>query len=170
MSDKRRYVVYGNTAVKYEAVPVQPERKRAGEPARKQPETQQPGTKRKPESRPGSRAGNSDRSWIDEMKYAAFICFAVAIGVVMCVALLKANVAYRNEKNNVKKLQNQLTEQLNLNAQYSARLDGAVDLDQIYSIATEELGMVYSEPGQTVYYDKNNEDYAIQYKDVPEAN
>lgn len=169
MSDRRRYVAYGNTAIKYEAVPVQPERRHEAEPVRKRPETEQPKTKRQPESRPGSRAGNSDRSWIDEMKYATFICFAVVIGVVMCVALLKANVAYRNEKNNVKKLQNQLTEQLNLNAQYSAKLDGAVDLDQIYSIATGELGMVYSEPGQTVYYDKNNEDYAVQYKDVPEA-
>ena len=42
-------------------------------------------------------------------------------------------------------------------------------LDEIYNIATTKLGMVYSQPGQTLYYSQNNDDYVVQYKDVPKA-
>ena len=47
--------------------------------------------------------------------------------------------------------------------------DSMVDLNNIYDIATQKLGMVYSQPGQTLYYSQNSDDYVIQYKDVPEA-
>ena len=40
---------------------------------------------------------------------------------------------------------------------------------EIYNIATTKLGMVYSQPGQTLYYSQNNDDYVVQYKDVPKA-
>ena len=43
------------------------------------------------------------------------------------------------------------------------------DLDEIYNIATTKLGMVYSQPGRTLYYSQNNDDYVVQYKDVPKA-
>jgi hypothetical protein len=72
-------------------------------------------------------------------------------------------------KNEVAKLQNQLNEQISSNAEYSSGLDSMTDLDEIYRIATTELGMVYSKPGQTVYYSKNSDDYVVQYKDIPEV-
>ena len=72
-------------------------------------------------------------------------------------------------KNEVSTLQGQLNEQLNVNAEYSSGLDSMTDLDEIYKIATTELGMVYSKPGQTVYYPQNSDDYVIQYKNVPET-
>jgi hypothetical protein len=72
-------------------------------------------------------------------------------------------------KNEVSTLQSQLNEQLNVNAEYSSGLDSMTDLDEIYKIATTELGMVYSKPGQTVYYPQNSDDYVIQYKNVPET-
>jgi len=59
--------------------------------------------------------------------------------------------------------------QLDENASYSAGLDSMTDLDEIYNIATTKLGMVYSQPGQTLYYSQNNDDYVVQYKDVPKA-
>jgi len=43
------------------------------------------------------------------------------------------------------------------------------DLDEIYKIATTELGMTYSKPGQTVYYSQNSDDYVVQYKNIPET-
>ena len=32
-------------------------------------------------------------------------------------------------------------------------------LDDIYNVATNELGMVYAKRGQIIYYDSANEDY-----------
>lgn len=75
----------------------------------------------------------------------------------------------KRRKNEVSTLQSQLNEQLNVNAEYSSGLDSMTDLDEIYKIATTELGMVYSKPGQTVYYPQNSDDYVIQYKNVPET-
>ena len=66
-------------------------------------------------------------------------------------------------------LKSQVATQLDENASYSAGLDSMTDLDEIYNIATTKLGMVYSQPGQTLYYSQNNDDYVVQYKDVPKA-
>ena len=66
-------------------------------------------------------------------------------------------------------LKEQVAAQLDENTGYSAGLDSMVDLSEIYEIATEKLGMVYSQPGQTLYYSQNSDDYVIQYKDVPEV-
>ncbi len=83
--------------------------------------------------------------------------------------MLKLMADVKEGKNEVSTLQSQLNEQLNVNAEYSSGLDSMTDLDEIYKIATTELGMVYSKPGQTVYYPQNSDDYVIQYKNVPET-
>ena len=49
-------------------------------------------------------------------------------------------------------------------------LESKYSLDKIYEVATKDLGMVYSQKGQIVYYESANEDYVKQLKDVPEAN
>ena len=83
--------------------------------------------------------------------------------------MLKLMADVKEGKNEVSTLQSQLNQQLNVNAEYSSGLDSMTDLDEIYKIATTELGMVYSKPGQTVYYPQNSDDYVIQYKNVPET-
>ena len=85
------------------------------------------------------------------------------------ILLSNFNKLNKEGKNEVSTLQSQLNEQLNVNAEYSSGLDSMTDLDEIYKIATTELGMVYSKPGQTVYYPQNSDDYVIQYKNVPET-
>ena len=49
------------------------------------------------------------------------------------------------------------------------KLDGMYSLEDIYSIATGELGMVYSENGSILYYDQEQGDYVKQYGDVPKT-
>jgi chaperonin GroEL (HSP60 family) len=40
-------------------------------------------------------------------------------------------------------------------------------LEDIYKIAVGELGMVYSQNGQVIYYDGQMDDYVKQYSDIP---
>lgn len=103
------------------------------------------------------------------LRYTASVIAAVVVGVALCCYLLKLTADVKVEKQNVAQLKAQLTSQLDENAGYSAGLDSMTDLDKIYSIATTKLGMVYSKPGQTLYYSQNSDDYVVQYKDVPEA-
>ena len=94
---------------------------------------------------------------------------AIVIAVALCCYLLKLISDVRVAKNTVADLKEQVATQLDENTGYSAGLDSMVDLNNIYDIATQKLGTVYSQPGQTLYYSQNSDDYVIQYKDVPEA-
>lgn len=134
-------------------------------PARKQmpQRKKQARTKQVPDAR------QRDRRWVDELRHGLFLSFAVICAVGLCFVMLELMADVKEGKNEVSTLQSQLNEQLNANAEYSSGLDSMTDLDEIYKIATTELGMVYSKPGQTVYYPQNSDDYVIQYKNVPET-
>lgn len=112
----------------------------------------------------------NDRRWVEEFKYGIFLVSATIVAVGLCYYLLQLRADVRAEKVRIEELQSQLTAQLNANAEYSSGLDSMTDLDEIYRIATGELGMVYSRPGQTVYYSQNSDDYVVQYQNIPEAN
>lgn len=104
-----------------------------------------------------------------QIRYTTAMVAAVVIAVALCCYLLKLTSEVKEQKEAVATLKSQVTTQLDENAGYSAGLDSMTDLDEIYDIATNQLGMVYSQPGQTLYYSQNNDDYVVQYKDVPEA-
>ena len=94
---------------------------------------------------------------------------AIIVAVALCCYLLKLTSDVKSQKESVATLKSQVATQLDENASFSAGLDSMTDLDEIYNIATTKLGMVYSQPGQTLYYSQNNDDYVVQYKDVPKA-
>ena len=48
------------------------------------------------------------------------------------------------------------------------RINTSIDLDNIYKIATEELGMVYANKDQVRMYNKTESEYVRQYEDIPE--
>ena len=47
------------------------------------------------------------------------------------------------------------------------RINTSIDLDYIYKVATEELGMVYANRNQVRLYDKTESEYVRQYEDIP---
>lgn len=149
----RRYYIDGSAVRKLEpqVAPNEPERRQKPKPS-------------------GQKRPSNDRRWVDELKYGMFLTCIVVAAVGLCFYVLNLSADVRAEKKHIENLQKQLNEQLNVNAEYRAGLDSMTDLDAIYKTATEELGMVYSKPGQTVYYSQNSDDYVVQYKNVPEAN
>ena len=52
-------------------------------------------------------------------------------------------------------------------AAYEA-IDTAVDLNYIYKVAVEELGMVYPNKNEVITYKSGSESYVRQYADIPE--
>lgn len=104
-----------------------------------------------------------------QIRYTAGMVVAIVIAVALCCYLLKLTSEVKSEKESVATLKSQVATQLDENTGYSAGLDSMTDLDEIYNIATTKLGMVYSQPGQTLYYSQNSDDYVVQYKDVPET-
>ena len=47
-------------------------------------------------------------------------------------------------------------------------INTSIDLNEIYEIATKELGMVYANKDQVLLYDKTESEYVRQYEDIPE--
>lgn len=47
-------------------------------------------------------------------------------------------------------------------------IDTSVDLNEIYRVATQELGMVYAGKDQVITYDKTESEYVRQYEDIPQ--
>ena len=157
------------TGVRGSAAPARiPEPSRAPQPARKKKQT---GTHLTDADRRRLAARNAQNRAVmnAQIRYTVGIVAAVVIAVALCCYLLKLTSDVRSQKDSVATLKAQVADQLDENAGYSAGLDSMTDLDEIYRIATTKLGMVYSQPGQTLYYSQNDDDYVVQYKDVPKA-
>ena len=42
-----------------------------------------------------------------------------------------------------------------------------VDLDHIYDVATNKLGMIYAKKNQVITYEKTESEYVRQFEDIP---
>ncbi len=160
MSDRpirSMYYIDGSTARKLEAAPA---RKKAPEKR----VSRQPEARRKP--RVNEKA---QKALAFNLKYTVFVITSVVIMLSACIAMLYMESRVSIQQANINELETQLETIQEENAAYRINLENMYTLDEIYDVATNELGMVYAEKGQIVYYDSANEDYVKQYQDVPEA-
>ena len=54
------------------------------------------------------------------------------------------------------------------NRSLASKINTCTDLDYIYQVATEELGMVYPGEDQVIVYDRTESEYVRQYENIPE--
>lgn len=101
--------------------------------------------------------------------YTALVMIAVILAFVSVSGMLAAESKVKSQEIHINSMIAELNVKKNDNVAMQDELDKMYSLDDIYRIATGELGMVYSEEGQVIYYDSVNEDYVNQYEDVPEA-
>ncbi len=151
------YYIDGSTARKLEAAPVK--RKKQEQRVKQQPQTR---NKRRVSE-------NAQKALAFNLKYTVFVITSVVIMLSACIAMLYMESRVSVQQANINDLETQLEAIQEENAAYRINLENMYTLDEIYDVATNELGMVYAEKGQIVYYDSANEDYVKQYQDVPEA-
>lgn len=112
----------------------------------------------------------ADRALAFNLKYTVCVGMAVMIMIGACFTMLFMESKLNKQQKNIVNLESELQTIKDENAAFEVALENMYSLDQIYDVATNELGMVYARKGQIVYYDSANEDYVKQYQDVPEAN
>lgn len=56
----------------------------------------------------------------------------------------------------------------NSNDELEIRINTYTDLDNIYEVATKELGMVYANKNQVISYNKTESEYVRQYENIPQ--
>ena len=133
--------------------------------------------KTRPDVRPGKKpvtkkrvSEKVDRALAFNFRYTVFVVSAVLIMVAAWFFMLAMEAKVNNQQNNINQLETQLETLQNDNAARKNEMANMYTLDDVYDIATNELGMVYAKKGQIIYYESAEEDYVKQYQDVPEVN
>ncbi|MDD6400094.1 MAG: hypothetical protein PUG10_00610 [Lachnospiraceae bacterium] len=153
-----------------------------GSAVRKMDNYGQPARRRDPQRRPADRprtnqrqkqnrqiSAKADRALAFNLKYTVFVVASVLIMVGACVLMLYMESKIKLQQNNINNLEAELESITDDNAACRMTLENMYSLNEIYDVATNELGMVYAKKGQIIYYNSADEDYVKQYQDVPEA-
>ena len=112
-------------------------------------------------------AAKAENSLGFDGRYMFVITLMTVVMLVSCFVMLKIQNDVTTYERQILSLQNQLQTVQSDNIAFENTLNNMYSLEEIYQVATGELGMIYSQEGQIVYYESARDDYVTQYKDVP---
>lgn len=152
-----------------EEVPVQRPVRRAAEPARKPIPERKPAKKQvqRPAVQPKVYREPKERTSLMTPVFAVFTTAVLAVILVFAFRMLAAQTALAAAAENVTVLENQLMEINEENTKLKALVEAGVDLEYIYQVATEELGLVSTDDSQIIYYDQIESGYVRQNEIIP---
>ena len=99
--------------------------------------------------------------------YFAFMAAMACTVLVLAVAYLSLNASINSHMANIEELTEQLEDLEEMNARTKSSIEASIDMEEIYRIATEELGMVYPDDDQVITYDQTEREYVLQDEDIP---
>lgn len=143
---RRMAYVYGNLAVK-------PERRER---------TRQEKIKHKNQVR-----RNQEKQLQMNAGYVLIFSIALIITLFICVDYLQLRASISSRIKRIEQLQLQVEELVTENDTAQLHIESSVNLDDVFEIATKELGMVYPSKDQILLYDKTELEYVKQNEDIP---
>ena len=157
MAEQRKYQTYveGNTVRKIEPL-------RREEP--RTPEQREIG--KKTLSREARR--NQERSLRMSAPFVIVLAMASAALLGICLVYLQLQSSITTHIYNIEQYEAQISELQVENRSLASKINTCTDLDYIYQVATEELGMVYPGEDQVIVYDRTESEYVRQYENIPE--
>ena len=144
--------VYGNTA-------------RVMEPVKREERQKQKPVRRRVVSYTVWR--NQEKALHMNLPYVVMLTIAVFCVLVICVNYLHIQSDISTRLANIEKVEKGVEQLKAENDALETRINTSIDLDYIYKVATEELGMVYANRNQVRLYDKTESEYVRQYEDIP---
>ena len=82
---------------------------------------------------------------------------------------LKVQASINASQNRIANMEEQLAEARVENAVRANRLDVQMDLEEVFRIAVDEMGMVYPDGNEVVEYTEQMREYVRQYEDIPNS-
>jgi cell division protein FtsL len=112
----------------------------------------------------------SRKKALSGINFASLIVLTVAIitTVYVCVDYLMVQNKVTVMNKQIVSLEKQITVLTKENDATYAAINAAVDMDEVYRVAVEELGMVYPNKNEVITYESGSSDYVRQYEDIPE--
>ena len=93
-----------------------------------------------------------------------------ALGVALTGGFFVSYVDVQNQiatsMNNISRLEKQISELKTANAAAKSRISTTANLSKIQKTAIKDLGMVYANSSQIVYYSVDDEDFMSQYEEI----
>lgn len=102
--------------------------------------------------------------------YTVGVSLVVATIFGICYQYLNLQTTVKNNANEVSKLEAQYNSLKMSNDEMEQQINAGIDLDAIFDMAVNELGMVYPNRSQVVDYESAESEYVKQYKDILKAN
>lgn len=158
-SDRQNVPAYVNGSA---ARKIQPQ---AQEPAKKRPAAK-PDTRRQPKISHTVRR-NQEKALYMDFPYVMALTVAAICALYICVSYLHVQSSITSRIHNIEKLEKEVENLRSENDALETRIKTSIDLDHIYKVATEELGMVYANKNQVLLFDKTESEYVRQNENIP---
>ena len=99
--------------------------------------------------------------------FIATLTIALTCTLLMCFSYIRLQTNINTRIHSIELMKQQLDQLKSENDALQNSIDTSLDLDRIYRVATQELGMVYADYSQTILYDKTESEYVRQYENIP---
>ena len=99
--------------------------------------------------------------------YSIYATMAIVFCVCFFVGYIYLQTQVNERTDSIAKLETQISTIKADNGATEARINTAANLANVRNTALNELGMVYANADQIVYYDMQDEDYMNQYDSIP---
>ncbi|HHT58029.1 cell division protein FtsL [Herbinix luporum] len=128
-----------------------------------------PEPQRRVETRPQKQVRRQPRELSGISKTSLFILI-LAIGATLyfCIEFLMLQNQVSKMERDIISMERNLTAMKNENDAAYEQIEKVYDLDYVYNIAVNELGMVYPNNNEIITFKKADENYVRQYADIPD--
>lgn len=110
---------------------------------------------------------NREKALQMDLPYVIMLTIAVVCTLCLCVNYLHLQSVITTNIHEIEKNETLLEKIKTENDALEKNIKTSVDLDYVYKVATEKLGMVYANRDQIVQYDKTESEYVRQNEDIP---
>lgn len=111
---------------------------------------------------------NQEKALPMDLPYVLMLTLAAVCTLYLCINYLQLQSAVAARLNRIEALEKSIETLKSDNDALETRINTSVDLDYVYKVATEELGMVYANKDQVRLYKRTESEYVRQYEDIPE--
>lgn len=104
-----------------------------------------------------------------DLPYLMMLTVATITALVICCAYIGVQSGISSTMRSIEQKEQELESLKSENDALQTSINTNIDLDHIYEVATNELGMVYADRSQVIHYKKTESEYVRQYEDIPGA-
>lgn len=92
---------------------------------------------------------------------------AIIATLYICVEYLKLQSQVTRMDKTIVSMEQKLSDMTNENDAAYEAINTSYDLNYVYHVAVDELGMVYPNNNKVITYQSSNDDFVEQYEDIP---